>query len=66
MGVISDHGHEPGGLIEVTRSPNVLKRWILSLHLCSRLVKDITEMKTLNHKMSYSILKNHEVELHLM
>jgi hypothetical protein len=39
------HDHEPVGLIEVTRSLNVLKRWALSLHLCSRLIKDITAMR---------------------
>ena len=62
------HDHEPGGLIEVTKSPNVLKLRVPSLHLCSRLIKDKTarEMETLNHKMSYSISKNHDVELHLM
>ena len=40
-----DHDHEPVGLIEVTRSLNVLKRWTLNLHLCSRLIKDITAMR---------------------
>ena len=32
------YGHGPGGLIGITLSPNALKRWALSPHLCSRLI----------------------------
>ena len=35
------YGHGPGGLIGITLKPSVLNRWALSLHICSRLIKDL-------------------------
>ena len=35
----------PGGLIGKTLSPSALKRWALSLHICSRLLKDLDDMR---------------------
>ena len=40
------YGHGPGGMIGITLNPSALKRWALSLHTCSRLIKDLTEMQT--------------------
>ena len=39
------YGHGPGGLIGITLKPSALKHWALSLHICSRLIKDLAEMK---------------------
>lgn len=39
------YGHGPGGLIGITLKPSALKRWALSLHICSRLLKDLDEMR---------------------
>ena len=39
------YGHGPGGVIGITLKPSTLKRWALSLHICSQLVQDITEMR---------------------
>ena len=39
------YGHSPGGIIGITLKPSTLKRWALSRHLCSQIVKDVSEMK---------------------
>ena len=39
------YGHGPGGLVGITLSPSTLKRWALSLHTCSRLLKDVADMR---------------------
>ncbi len=33
------YGHGPGGLVGITLNQSALKRWALSLHTCSRLIK---------------------------
>ena len=37
-------GKGPSGIIGVTLKPNSLKTWALSLHICSVLAKDISDM----------------------
>ena len=39
------YGHGPGGLICTTLNQSALKRWALSLHACSRFLKDVDEMR---------------------
>lgn len=39
------YGHGPGGLVGITLNESALKRWALSLHVCSRLIKDIADMR---------------------
>ena len=39
------YGHGPGGLIGITLCPSALKRWALSLHTCSRFLKDLDDMR---------------------
>ena len=39
------YGQGPGGLIGITLKPSALKRWALSLHICSHLIKDLAEMQ---------------------
>jgi hypothetical protein len=40
------YGHGSGGLVGITLNPSALKRrWTLSLHICSRLDKNIEEMR---------------------
>lgn len=36
------YGHSPGGIIGITLKPSTLKRWALSLHICSQLVNDVS------------------------
>lgn len=38
------YGHGKGGIIGITLKPETLKTWALSLHICSKLEADITEM----------------------
>ena len=38
------YGKGPRGIIGITLSPKMLKRWALSLHICSRLVQDVKTM----------------------
>ena len=38
------YGHGPGGIVGITLKPSTLKRWALSLHICSRLVRDVSMM----------------------
>jgi len=45
------YGHSPGGIIGITLKPSTLKRWALSLHICSQLVKDVTELRE-NHRQN--------------
>ena len=39
------YGHSPGGIIGITLKPSTLKRWALSLHVCSHMVQDVSEMR---------------------
>ena len=39
------YGHGPAGLVGITPSPRALKRWVLSLHTCSRLLKDLDVLR---------------------
>ena len=38
-------GHRLGKLVGITLSPRALKRWALSLHTCSRLLKDLDDLR---------------------
>ena len=38
------YGHGPGGIIGNTLEPGTLTRWALNLHICSRLIKDVTSL----------------------
>ena len=40
--------HSPGGIIGITMKPSTRKRWALSLHVCSQLVKDVSEIRDKN------------------
>ena len=42
------YGHGPGGIIGITLNQQALKRWALSLHVCSRIIKDVKEMSELD------------------
>lgn len=42
------YGHGPGGLIGITLNEKAVHRWALSLHTCSRLIKDMKELKDLS------------------
>ena len=37
--------HGPGGIVGITLNEHALCRWALSLHICSRLTKDIADLK---------------------
>ena len=51
------YGHSPGGIIGITVKPSTLKRWALSLHLCSQIVRDVSEMKDESRKVSVTLNK---------
>jgi len=51
------YGHGPGGLIGITLNQSALKRWALSLHICSRLIRDVSEMED-------GSTESHEVTMH--
>ena len=38
------YGHGPGGIVGITLNEHALCRWALSLHICSRLTKDIADL----------------------
>ena len=38
------YGHGPGGIIGITLNPKSIKRWALSLHLCSTLKQDLLSL----------------------
>ena len=38
------YGHGPNGIVGITLQPSALKRWALSMHTCSRLVRDVADM----------------------
>ena len=44
--------HGPGGIIGITLNTNALKRWALSLHKCSHIIKDLVDMKDTNKNNS--------------
>ena len=39
------YGHGPGGLIGITLNENAVHRWAMSLHICSRSMKDAADLK---------------------
>ena len=39
------YGHGPGGPIEITLNEKAVHRWAMSLHICSRLMKDIADLR---------------------
>ena len=41
------YGHGPGGIIGITLKESALKRWALSLHICSQLIQDIKCMRNI-------------------
>ena len=45
------YGHGPGGLVGITLNAAAMKRWALSLHTCSQLVKDLADLKDGGHKI---------------
>ncbi|XP_064094761.1 uncharacterized protein LOC135207056 [Macrobrachium nipponense] len=50
-------GHSPGGIIGITLKPSTLKRWALSLHVCSHIVQDVSEMGNENHQVPVTVHK---------
>ena len=44
------YGHGPRGLTGITMNQSAVSRWALSLHTCSRLLKDVADMKDRNYK----------------
>ena len=44
------YGHGPRGLTGLTMNQTAVSRWALSLHTCSRMLKDIADMKDHNYK----------------
>ena len=44
------YGHGPGGIVGITLQPSALKRWAYSLHICSKLIKDVAHMSEDDHK----------------
>jgi hypothetical protein len=44
------YGHGPGRIIGITLKPSTLKRWALSLHIYSQIMKDVTEMRETRRK----------------
>ena len=51
------YGHSPGGIIGITLKYSTVKRWELSLHLCSQIVSDVSEMKDESRKVSVNVHK---------
>ena len=45
------YGHGPRGLVGIMLNAAAMKRWALSLHTCSQLVKDLTDLKDGGHKI---------------
>ena len=39
-----DYGYSHGEINRITLKPNTLKRWALSLHLCTQLCKDVMSL----------------------
>ena len=50
-------GHSPGGIIGITIKPSTLKRWALSLHICSQLVKEVSEIRDKNDQKAVLVHK---------
>lgn len=51
------YGHGPGALVGITLNPSATRRWALSLHIRSRLIKDLSNMRDAN-------LSSNEVTVH--
>ena len=43
--IFMHYGHRPGGLIGITLNEKAVHRWAVSLHTCSRLMKDMADLK---------------------
>ena len=39
------YGDGPGGIFGITLNEHAICRWALNLHICSRLTKDIADLK---------------------
>ena len=39
------YGYGPGGIIGITLNEKAVHRWSMSLHICSRLMKDMADLK---------------------
>ena len=39
------YGHGPGGLIGLTLNEKAVHIWVMSPHICSRLMKDMADLK---------------------
>ena len=55
------YGHGPGGLIGITLNPGAQKRWALSLHICSRLMKDIAELREVDTQSQQATIHKEEM-----
>lgn len=44
------YGHGPRGLTGLTMNQSAVSHWALNLHICSRLLKDVADMKHWNYK----------------
>ena len=51
------YGHNTIGIIGITLKPDTMKRWALGLHICSQLVKDVSEMKENDGQTSVTVHK---------
>ena len=51
------YGHGPGGLIGITLNESAMKRWALSLHVCSRLVRDVADLREADSDRSVVVHK---------
>ena len=55
------YGHSPSRIIGITLKPATIKKWALGLHICSQLVKDVSEMKENDGQTSVTV---HKKEIH--
>ena len=39
------YGHGPCGLLGITLNEKAVHRWAMSLHICSRLMKDVADVE---------------------
>ena len=51
------YGHCAGGIIGITLKPSALKKWAFSMHICSKLEEDVTEMTSGNKEMEVTTHK---------
>ncbi|KAH3748959.1 hypothetical protein DPMN_183448 [Dreissena polymorpha] len=50
------YGHGPGGIIGITLKESALKRWALSLHICSHLIQDIKCTRNIEEESAHPIV----------